>query len=945
MLSLRLLRNTWRHPMLVLLNFVATAVAALCLGAIYFDLGSDMAGIQNRFGCLFFILLFQSVMSLSSLPIWREQYRLFLQERDDGVYKTLSYFVAVALFDLVPLRMLPPSFFAFFTYWMAGFRTDYVSSIGYFLLILVLSNVAAALLCVAVGVASPSNRVAIVVASALVLLWGLFGSFMVSPASLPPYLSWISYTSYIHYAFEALVVNEFAGDDVGYLLTTGVPDTPPMQVTGTRVLTFFSYDPDWFALDLGMLGVLAAVFGCLSYAFLAIKSCSRLRVSSSSRSSGTSTVLDLRHVDSQLFAHGGSYSELRDAKGVVGKTQGQGEAHPPPSGSAGLSRANLSWRVHSYHLGSRRAAGKVILSGVHGCVGRAFDADRSPLLGLMGPSGAGKTTLLDVLAGRLKRGVVQGDIRLNGARAAPDAVRRASGYVPQEDVLPGTATVWEHLLFHAVLRMPRARTLEEKKARAWQVVLQLGLQKVVDSLIGDEFVRGLSGGEKRRLSIGVELLMCPGLMFLDEPTTGLDSSNAAKVVDILAELSHEAGMSVVLSIHQPRPDVLRTLGRVLLLSSTGQMVFSGPCEALEAHVAGLGYERPPKVNAVDFLLDVVIKAGKEEAEALVSGFRKSEAFSREEDAMDTAHASRMAPSPRGGDYSKGGRQCRSASGLPRFGTEFRMLSLRLLRNTWRHPFLITLNFALNLVAAVGVGIFYWGSGYDTPGIQNRLGTLFFILLFLSIMSLSSLPVWQSDRRLFLREVGSGSYGAFSYFLAMVVFDMLVMRVLPIFMFAATYEMVGLWSQPPSRLGWFLLVIMLMNLCASSVCMCVGAATRSAAMANMVGSFVVLAQLLFGGFLLNNTQLPPYVEWLQWVSYIKYAYEALAINEFAGHGYTFTAPEDENLWLDAQGEEVLLTFGLDPTAFRFDVGMLGVLTFAGLFGCLLALLVGARSARY
>ena len=104
-----------------------------------------------------------------------------------------------------------------------------------------------------------------------------------------------------------------------------------------------------------------------------------------------------------------------------------------------------------------------------------------------------------------------------------------------------------------------------------KVIQDLGLSRVGDSLIGDAFVRGLSGGEKRRVSIGCELLTRPGLLLLDEPTTGLDSTNAARVVDILSSLSGQQGVTVLLSIHQPRPDIFRLMDRVMLLSGEGQV--------------------------------------------------------------------------------------------------------------------------------------------------------------------------------------------------------------------------------------------------------------------------------------------------------------------------------------------------------------------------------------
>lgn len=162
----------------------------------------------------------------------------------------------------------------------------------------------------------------------------------------------------------------------------------------------------------------------------------------------------------------------------------------------------------------------------------------STLTGILGPSGAGKSSLLDVLAGRKR----QGDGRTTGSVSfdfgdegggggggaeegqqggGAEAVRRVGGYVSQEDVLPGTLTCYEHLMFHARLRMKTGTGFLERRARVLWVMGELGLMRVADSRVGDEMQRGLSGGERRRLSIAAELVARPALLFLDEPTTGL----------------------------------------------------------------------------------------------------------------------------------------------------------------------------------------------------------------------------------------------------------------------------------------------------------------------------------------------------------------------------------------------------------------------------------------
>lgn len=152
----------------------------------------------------------------------------------------------------------------------------------------------------------------------------------------------------------------------------------------------------------------------------------------------------------------------------------------------------------------------------------------STITGILGPSGAGKSSLLDILAGRKRSGEGRavGNVSLavdgcGGGGGGPSEIRRVAGYVPQEDVLPGTLSCYEHLMFHARLRMPRSATHAERRARALLVLTELGLSRVADSRVGDARRRGLSGGEKRRLSIAAELMARPPLLFLDEPTTGL----------------------------------------------------------------------------------------------------------------------------------------------------------------------------------------------------------------------------------------------------------------------------------------------------------------------------------------------------------------------------------------------------------------------------------------
>ena len=194
----------------------------------------------------------------------------------------------------------------------------------------------------------------------------------------------------------------------------------------------------------------------------------------------------------------------------------------------------VTWTDLSLWVPGRVRGGKEkqILCSVTGMAGRVEGREAGGgITALMGPSGAGKTSLLNVLARRhTSYSRLEGQVRVEGRLLSGNELQAISGYVTQHDVLPGMMTVREHLLFHAKLRMGAEPTMREKQERVVEVLAELGLADIHDSIIGDEFVRGISGGERRRVSIASELLASPALLFMDEPTTGLDSSNAINVV-------------------------------------------------------------------------------------------------------------------------------------------------------------------------------------------------------------------------------------------------------------------------------------------------------------------------------------------------------------------------------------------------------------------------------
>ncbi|MCL7048350.1 hypothetical protein MKW94_026511 [Papaver nudicaule] len=243
---------------------------------------------------------------------------------------------------------------------------------------------------------------------------------------------------------------------------------------------------------------------------------------------------------------------------------------------------------------SSKSDERMILKGVTGTV---YPGE---MLAMLGPSGSGKTTLLTALGGRLG-GKLSGNITYNG-KPFSNPMKRNTGFVTQDDVLYPHLTVTETLVFTALLRLPNTLTKEEKAMHAEAVITQLGLTKCKNNIIGGSLLRGVSGGERKRVSVGQEMLINPSLLFLDEPTSGLDSTTAQRIVSTLWELA-KGGRTIVMTIHQPSSRLFYMFHKVLLLSDGNPLYFGKGSEVMD-YFSSIGYAPMVAMNPSDFLLDL-----------------------------------------------------------------------------------------------------------------------------------------------------------------------------------------------------------------------------------------------------------------------------------------------------------------------------------------------------
>lgn len=226
---------------------------------------------------------------------------------------------------------------------------------------------------------------------------------------------------------------------------------------------------------------------------------------------------------------------------------------------------------------------------------------------LMGPSGSGKTSLLNVVAGFVDRAKhVKGDILVNGEGGNKPTPKKLVGIVFQDDMMLPALTVFETIKFAADLRMSRGASEGERRAACEAILAQLGLTQVKDTLVGGAARRGISGGERKRLAVGVELVTRPALLLMDEPTSGLDAAAALSLMRVLRALARR-GQTVVAAIHQPRTTVFDAFDHLVLLSR-GHTIYDGRPADCVAHLEVRGVIRnqlrgvdPPLLAQVHYL--------------------------------------------------------------------------------------------------------------------------------------------------------------------------------------------------------------------------------------------------------------------------------------------------------------------------------------------------------
>ncbi|KAG5844911.1 hypothetical protein ANANG_G00133180 [Anguilla anguilla] len=569
-----------------------------------------------------------------------------------------------------------------------------------------------------------------------------------------------------------------------------------------------------------------------------------------------------------------------------GTSRRQGGSMKRPHGST-VSFHNINYNVElkSGPICKRKVTVKEILIDLNGLMKPGLNA-------ILGATGSGKSSFLDVLAARKDPAGLSGEVLIDGAPQPPN-FKCLSGYVVQDDVVMGTLTVRENFRFSAALRLPTSVSEREKEEKVNNLITQLGLTKVADSKVGTQMIRGISGGERKRTNIGMELIMDPSVLFLDEPTTGLDASTANSVLLLLKRMANH-GRTIIMSIHQPRYSIYRLFDSLTLLVS-GKQVFHGPAQNALDYFADIGYACEPHNNPADFFLDVI--NGDSTAVALTKMQNSEEPDFEEKDSSRQTIEERLVAEYRRSRYYRDTAEAlgkivqgKEYAVLPKsrtityntsFAHQFRWVLKRTFRNLLLNPQTSVAQVAVTLFLGLIVGAIFFNVKDDQSGIQNRMGALFFITTNQCFGALSAAELFITERKLFVHEYISGYYRVSVYFLSKILSDILALRTIPAIVFSGvTYFMIGLKATAPAFFI-FMLTVALEAYAATAMTMAISADQTVVAVANIFMTISFVFMMIFSGLLVN---LPSIMDWLSWFQYLsipRYGLTALQVNEFTG----------------------------------------------------------------
>lgn len=859
--TVRQVQILWGDRQSLFLKFAGVTAQALINGSSFVQLSEDADSTFTRPGALFFPIIYFCMEAMSETTKSFMGRPILARQKDFGLYRPTAYAIACTIVD-IPITLIQVSIFSIIYYFMCGFKMD----AGTFFIFWLMLNVTAlcftafyrmiGALCNNFGNASKVSGMA-----TMVML--MYAGYLIPFNKMRVWFRWIARINPASYIFESLMVNEFAGRTMQCNNQQLVPFGPGYSDATHQVCTVagsdgvtadgLSYLEHQYGYKYGHLWRGFGVAVAFWLFFMAM------------------TALGYERLKDQNSAAGLLYKRgTRTAKATHSDEEGAAVAHAPVSekrespnpDAVAPSGAVFSWKNIQYTVDIPGGKKLQLLTNISGFV------KPGQLVALMGSSGAGKTTLLDVLAQRKDSGEVLGEILMDG-RPLDASFQRNAGYCEQLDIHESSATVREALIFSARLRQPATVSDEEKIAYVDQIIHLLELEDIQDAQVGIQGA-GLAVEQRKRLTIGVELVAKPSILFLDEPTSGLDGQSAFNVVRFMKKLA-EQGQAVVCTIHQPSASLFDAFDSLLLLQKGGRTSYFGETgsnsDVLLDYFARNGAPCPPNVNPAEHIVDVVqgrLLPGVNWADLWAASNEGSS--SSDEQAQINARCAAAPPST-----VSDGREF--ATDL---WTQLKIVTERHIVALWRKPDYIMNKIMLHIMAALFAGFTFYQVGNGVFDLQLRLFAVFNFLFVASGVIAQLQPLFIANRDIFeAREKKSKTYGWVAFVTAQLIAEIPWLILCGTLYFAAYYFTVG-FPVKASISGQVWVTMIFYEFLYTAVGQAIATYSPNEYFAALVNPFILGALFInYSGVLVPYTQMNIFWKyWFYWMNPFHYVIEGM-----------------------------------------------------------------------
>ncbi|KAL3515880.1 hypothetical protein ACH5RR_022782 [Cinchona calisaya] len=736
----------------------------------------DLLHANNYLGALFYGLVIILLDGFPELTLTVARLPIFYKQRDLHFYPAWAYAIPSAILK-IPLSLLEAVVWTSFTYYVIGYSPEPGRFFGQ-LIILFAAHLASISMFRFLASVFRTIVAATTAGTLTILFVQLFSGFIIARSSMPIWLRWGFWISPLTYGEIGVVVNEFLAPRWQKKLPTNT--TVGQETLESRGLSF---QGSLFWISVVALFGFAVLFNIgfsLALSFLNPPG-SRAIVSSEK----VSQIQESNKSNDELRAE-----HSRNSRPSAGVESNKGRMVLP------FEPLTVVFKNLQYYIDTPLAMKEPgfsqeklkLLCDITGTFRPGV------LTALMGVSGAGKTTLLDVLSGRKTSGTVEGEIRIGGFPKVQQTFARISGYCEQFDIHSPQITVEESVIFSAWLRLDPQINSETKSDFVKEVLEAIELHDFKDSLVGIPNVSGLSTEQRKRLTIAVELVANPSVIFMDEPTTGLDARSAAIVMRAVKNVA-DTGRTIVCTIHQPSIDIFEAFDELILLKSGGHLIYCGPLGQHSNEVIKYfeSISGVPKIknnhNPATWMLEITSTSSEAGLGVdFAQIYKNSTLF--EENMVLVKKLSVPSPGSKVLNFP-------TRFSLNGWG-QFKACLWKQFWSYWRSPSYNLTRFLFILLSSLIFGVLFWDQGEkinDQQGLFNILGSMYIAVVLCGITNTFSIsPKISMERTVLYRERFAGMYASWAYALAQVTVEIPYILSQTLLYTCITYPMIGYhWS--------------------------------------------------------------------------------------------------------------------------------------------------------